>query len=359
MKKRVAVVGATGIAGQQFLVALENHPWFEVGLLAASERSAGKTYAEAIRDVKTGARRWWCLEEPPQEMLSMMVHEASSIDLNGIDLVFSAVESGPARELEPLYAKTTPVMSAASAFRYEDDVPLLIPGLNLDHIHLIKTQQKNRGWQGYIATQPNCTTIGLAITLKPLFDTFGIQKIIMTSMQGMSGAGRSPGVIGLDIIDNIIPFIPGEEEKVEKEAQKILGVLSDGKITPADFSVSATCMRVAVIEGHTESVLAVMDKACSMEDARAAMIAFGQDFVNMGLPSAPQHMIIVHDDPFRPQPRLDRDAEDGMATSAGRLRPDNALDNGIKYMLVSHNTKMGAAKGAVLTAEHLHQEGYV
>ena len=359
MKKRVAVVGATGIAGQQFLVALENHPWFEVGLLAASERSAGKTYADAIRDAKTGARRWWCLEEPPQEMLPMMVDEASSIDLNGIDLVFSAVESGPARELEPLYAKTTPVMSAASAFRYEDDVPLLIPGLNLDHIHLIKTQQKNRGWRGYIATQPNCTTIGLAITLKPLFDTFGIQKVIMTSMQGMSGAGRSPGVIGLDIIDNIIPFISGEEEKVEKEAQKILGVLSDGKITPADFSVSATCTRVAVIEGHTESVLAVMDKPCSVEDARAAMIAFGQDFVNMGLPSAPQHMIIAHDDPFRPQPRLDRDAEDGMATSAGRFRLDNALDNGVKYMLVSHNTKMGAAKGAVLTAEHLHQEGYV
>ena len=178
-------------------------------------------------------------------------------------------------------------------------------------------------------------------------------------MQGMSGAGRSPGVIGLDIIDNIIPFISGEEEKVEKEAQKILGVLSDGKITPADFSVSATCTRVAVIEGHTESVLAVMDKPCSVEDARAAMVAFGQDFVKIGLPSSPHHMIIVHDDPFRPQPRLDRDAEDGMATSAGRFRPDNALDNGIKYMLVSHNTKMGAAKGAVLTAEHLHQEGYV
>ena len=359
MKKRVAVVGATGIAGQQFLVALENHPWFEVGLLAASERSAGKMYADAIRDAKTGARRWWCLEEPPQEILSMMVHEASSIDLNGIDLVFSAVESGPARELEPLYAKTTPVMSAASAFRYEEDVPLLIPGINLDHIHLIETQKKNRGWRGYIATQPNCTTIGLAITLKPLFDTFGIRKVIMTSMQGMSGAGRSPGVIGLDIIDNIIPFISGEEEKVEKEAQKILGVLIDGTITPADFSVSATCTRVAVIEGHTESVLAVMDKPCSVEDARAAMIAFGQEFANMGLPSAPQHMIIVHDDPFRPQPRLDRDAEDGMATSVGRFRPDNALDNGVKYMLVSHNTKMGAAKGAVLTAEHLRQEGYV
>ena len=359
MKKRVAVVGATGIAGQQFLVALENHPWFEVGLLAASQRSAGKTYAEAIRDPKTGARQWWCQEEPPQKMLSLVVHEAAAVDLSGIDLVFSAVESGPARELEPLYAATTPVVSTASAFRYEADVPLLIPGLNLDHIHLIDTQRKNRSWQGYIATQPNCTTIGLAITLKPLFDTFGLQTVIMTSMQGLSGAGRSPGVIGLDVVDNIIPFISGEEEKVEKEAQKILGRLSAGAITPADFSVSATCTRVAVLEGHTESVLAVMDKPCSVDDARAAMIAFGQEFISLGLPSAPKHMIIVHDDPFRPQPRLDRDAEDGMATSAGRFRADGALDNGVKYLLVSHNTKMGAAKGAVLMAEYLYQQGYV
>lgn len=359
MKKRVAVVGATGIAGQQFLVALENHPWFEVGLVAASQRSAGKTYAEAIRDARTGARQWWCQEKPPQAMLSLRVHEASSIDLSGIDLVFSAVESGPARELEPLYAATTPVVSTASAFRYEADVPLLIPGVNLDHIGLIDSQQKNRGWHGYIATQPNCTTIGLAITLKPLFNAFGLQKVIMTSMQGLSGAGRSPGVIGLDVVDNVIPFISGEEEKVEKEARKIMGSLSAGTIRPADFSVSATCTRVAVLEGHTESVLAVMDKSCSVDDARAAMIAFGHEFGKLGLPSAPSHMIIVHDDPFRPQPRLDRDAEDGMATSAGRFRADNALDNGVKYLLVSHNTKMGAAKGAVLMAEYFHQQGYV
>ena len=359
MKKRVAVVGATGIAGQQFLVALENHPWFEVRLLAASQRSAGKTYAEAIRDAKTGARQWWCQEEPPQQMLSLQVHEASSIDLSGIDLVFSAVESGPAQELEPLYAATTPVVSAASAFRYEADVPLLIPGINLNHIRLIDSQQKNRGWAGYIATQPNCTTIGLAITLKPLCDAFGLQKVIMTSMQGLSGAGRSPGVIGLDVVDNIIPFISGEEEKVEKETQKILGSLSAVTITPADFSVSATCTRVAVLEGHTESVLAVMDRPCSVDEARAAMLAFGREFGNLGLPSAPKHMIILHDDPFRPQPRLDRDAEDGMATSVGRFRADNALDNAVKYLLVSHNTKMGAAKGAVLTAEYLHQQGYV
>ena len=359
MKKQVAVVGATGIAGQQFLVALRNHPWFEVKALAASERSAGKSYAEAIRDPKTGARRWWCQEEPPQEALSLPVFEASSLNLNGIDLVFSAVESEPARELEPLYAKTTPVVSTASAFRYEQDVPIFIPGVNLDHVRLIDVQKKNRGWKGFIATQPNCTTIGLAITLKPLFDTFGIKTVLMTSMQGVSGAGRSPGVVALDMLDNIIPFISGEEEKVEKETHKIFGTFGEGTIRPADFLVSATCTRAAVLEGHTESVWASMANPCSVEDARAAMIAFGKEFVDLGLPSSPQHMIILHDDPFRPQPRLDRDAEDGMATSVGRLRKDNALENAVKYMLVSHNTKMGAAKGAVLMAEYLFQKGYV
>jgi aspartate-semialdehyde dehydrogenase len=359
MRKHVAVVGATGIAGQQFLVALRDHPWFEVSLLAASERSAGKSYAEAIRDPKTGARRWWCQEGPPSEALSLPVYAASSLKLNGIDLVFSAVESEPARELEPLYAKTTPVVSTASAFRYEPDVPVFIPGVNLDHVHLLEAQKKNRGWQGFIATQPNCTTIGLAITLKPLFDNFGLKKVIMTSMQGVSGAGRSPGVIALDILDNIIPFISGEEEKVEKETRKILGTFGEGNITPADFGVSATCTRAAVLEGHTESVLAAMANPCAVEDARAAMIEFGREFINLGLPSAPKHMIIVHDDPFRPQPRLDRDAEDGMATSVGRLRKDSAVDNAVKYLLVSHNTKMGAAKGAVLMAEYLRQKGYI
>lgn len=359
MKKRVAVVGATGVAGQQFLVALRQHPWFEVGLLAASERSAGKTYAEAIRDPKTGARQWWCQEDPPADMLDVPVQAAWPLDLDGIDLVFTAVESGPAHELEPRYAATTPVVSTASAFRRDPDVPLLIPGVNLDHADLIPRQRSNRGWQGFIVTQPNCTIIGLVITLKPLFDRFGLQRVVMTSMQGLSGAGRSPGVIGMDTIDNIIPFISGEEEKVEAESAKILGRLENGQIRPAAFPVSATCTRVPVLEGHTESVLVSLAEPCSVDDARAALRDFGREFTEMELPSAPDHMIVVHDDPYRPQPRLDRDAEDGMATSVGRLRADAALDNGLKYVLVSHNTKMGAAKGAVLTAEYLVRRGDV
>lgn len=359
MKKRVAVVGATGVAGQQFLVALRQHPWFDVGLLAASERSAGKTYAEAIRDPKTGARQWWCQEDPPADMLDVPVQAAWPLDLDGVDLVFTAVESGPARELEPRYAATTPVVSTASAFRRDPDVPLLIPGVNLDHADLIPRQRSNRGWQGFIVTQPNCTIIGLVITLKPLFDRFGLRRVVMTSMQGLSGAGRSPGVIGMDTIDNIIPFISGEEEKVEAESAKILGRLENGQIRPAAFPVSATCTRVPVLEGHTESVLVSLAEPCSVDAARAALRDFGREFTEMGLPSAPDHMIVVHDDPYRPQPRLDRDAGDGMATSVGRLRADAALDNGLKYVLVSHNTKMGAAKGAVLTAEYLVRRGDV
>jgi aspartate-semialdehyde dehydrogenase len=228
-------------------------------------------------------------------------------------------------------------------------VPIFIPGVNLSHIRLIDVQKKARVARvhRHAAELP---TIGMAITLKPLFDTFGLKKVFLTSMQGVSGAGRSPGVISLDILDNIIPFISGEKEKVEKESRKILGTLGEGGITPADFVVSATCTRAAVLEGHTEAIVASMASPCSVADAQAAMIEFGQEFVKSGLPSAPQHMIIVHDDPFRPQPRLDRDAEDGMATSVGRLRKDTVLDNAIKYMLVSHNTKMGAAKGAVLMA---------
>src|SRR5262245_60805526 len=254
MKKRVAVVGATGIAGQQCLVALDGHPWFEVVKLAASERSAGKTYAQAIRDDKSGARRWWCLEAPPAAMLDLAVENGDGLDLDGIDIVFSAVESDAARVLEPQYAKTTAVLSTASAFRYEDDVPILVPGVNLAHAALIERQRRGRGWRGFIVPLPNCTTMGLVVTLKPLLDRFGIDRVLMTSMQGVSGAGRSPGVMALDIFDNVIPYIPGEEEKVARETAKILGRLHDGAIVPAEFPVSATCTRAAVMEGHTEAV---------------------------------------------------------------------------------------------------------
>jgi aspartate-semialdehyde dehydrogenase len=358
-KKRVAVVGATGIAGQQCLVALANHPWFEVALLAASERSAGKRYAQAIYDSKTGARRWWCDEEPPASVMNIPVENAADLNLSGIDLVFSAIESDAARELEPRYAQTTPVLSTASAFRYEDDVPILVPGVNVGHISLIEVQRRQRGWNGFVVPLPNCTTMGLVITLKPLLDQFGIERVFMTSMQGISGAGRSPGVLGLDILDNIIPFIPGEEDKVVRETVKILGSIGEGAVRPADFVVSPTCTRAAVIEGHTESVNVSTASACTPADAAAVMREFRGDLDGLDLPSAPQRLITVHDDPFRPQPRIDRDVDGGMTTSVGRVREDPAFVNGVKYLLVSHNTKMGAAKGAVLVAEHLRELKYL
>src|SRR5712691_7963009 len=236
-KKRAAVIGATGIAGQQFLAALSTHPWFEVTALAASERTAGKSYEDAITD-PSGALRWYCQEPLDPAFAGLRVQDASTSTppASSVDVVFSAVESDAARALEPRYARTTPVVSTASAFRYEKDVPVFIPGVNLDHVRLLDAQKKNRGWRGFIATQPNCTTIGLAITLKPLFDNFGLKQVILTSMQGVSGAGRSPGVIALDIIDNIVPFISGEEDRVEKETRKILGTLDKSDITPADFA---------------------------------------------------------------------------------------------------------------------------
>ena len=357
-RKKAAVIGATGIAGQQFLVALAQHPWFEVTALAASERSAGKAYTDAIRG-SDGAVRWYCAEPLDAGVAGLRVQDAARFDATSVDVVFTAVESDAAKELEPRYAKTTPVISTASAFRYEPDVPIFIPGVNLEHDALIASQKRNRGWSGFVTPVPNCTTTGLAMTLKPLADAFGVEQVIMTSMQGVSGAGRSPGVIALDIMDNVVPYIPKEEEKVEIETRKILGSMAGEAIRPAPFRVSATCTRVPVLEAHTEAVYASLRTAATVADVTAAMRTFGRDFLALGLPSAPTALIDVSDDPFRPQPRLDRDRENGMLTCVGRVRADDVLPNGVKYVLVSHNTKMGAARGAVLVAEYLAHRGHV
>ena len=355
---KAAIVGATGIVGQQFVVALGNHPSIKITALAASERSAGRTYREALTDDKSGAFRWYCDVPPTLEVMDIPVQNAQEMDISGVDLIFSAVESDQARILEPGFASSKPVISTASAFRYEEDVPILTPGVNSDHAALLKRQRKARGWKGFITPIPNCTTTGLAITLKPIYDAFGIRMVIMTSLQAVSGAGRSPGVLGLDIIDNVIPYIANEEEKVQRETQKILGTLGDDSIRPAQFAVSCTCTRVNVREGHTESVFVSTERSCEPEDVAQAMREYA-GLEGLSLPSAPRQMIVVHKDPFRPQPRLDRDTEEGMATVVGRIRKDVALANGIKYVLVSHNTKMGAAKGAVLVAELLISKGYI
>jgi aspartate-semialdehyde dehydrogenase len=351
------VVGATGLAGQQFLAALADHPWFQVTAVAASARSAGKPYREAIRGAD-GQLAWYAGGALDPRIAGLEVIDAEAFDAGAVDLVFSCVDAGPARALEPRYAERCPVISTASAYRMEPDVPILLPGVNLDHVALLE-RQRRRGWKGFLTPNPNCTTVGLAITLAPLHRAFGVRRLHMVSMQAVSGAGRSPGVVALDILDNLIPFIPREEEKVEAETLKILGDLDGDGIRPAGFAVSATCTRVPVIEGHTEAVHVELARPASGEEIAAAWRGFGADFCAAGYPSAPRALIHVHDDPFRPQVRLDRDRDGGMATVVGRLRPDAGAANGWKYLLVSHNTKMGAARGCILVAEYLRARGLI
>ncbi len=357
-KLKVAVVGATGIAGQQFLACLKEHPWFEVAALAGSRRSAGMKYLEGIRQAN-GATGWWAEGEVPGAFRDMPIQDSASLDASRVDLVFTAVESDVARELEPKYAATTPVVSAASAFRMEPDSPLLIPGVNSGHAPLVREMARRRGWKGFVTAIPNCTTTGLAVSLAPLVKSFGVRRLFMTSMQAVSGAGRSGGVLVLDALDNIVPYISGEEEKVQREVAKIFGELKGAAVENAPIAVSCTCTRAGVLEGHTETVFAELGKAATVEEAAAAMRSWAPKELE-GLPTAPASgMVYVHDDPFRPQPRLDRDRGEGMVTTVGRLRQDPVLPNGLKYVLVSHNTKMGAAKGAVLTAELLVKQGLI
>ena len=356
---KAAIVGATGIVGQQFVLALQEHPWFTISALAASQRSAGHSYGEALRGTPDGSMQWYADSLPDDDIFDLPVEDAAELEAGHFDVIFSAVESDAARTLEPQYARSTPVISTASAFRYEDDVPVLLPGVNDDHAKLIDCQRKSRGWRGFIAPNPNCTTVGLAITLAPLAQCFGLEAVVMTSLQAVSGAGRHGGVLGLDIIDNVIPYIAREEEKVRLETCKILGQYKASGLQPASIRMSTTCTRVPVLEGHTESVLALTTRSATVDEARDAFNNFGTEFVRMGLPSAPRQLIVVHDDPFRPQPRLDRSLDNGMATSVGRLRTDSAFENGLQYVLLSHNTKMGAANGTVLTAELLAHGGYI
>lgn len=356
---RAAIVGATGIVGQQFLEALVHHPQIRVEGLAASARSAGKRYGEALRDPQTGSLRWYGTFDVLAAVEDMVVEDAAQLDPRRFDVIFTAIESDEARTLEPRYAAETPVISTASAFRYEDDVPILIPGINSSHARLLPVQQRNRGWKGFIVPIPNCTTTGLVITLKPLLDRFGLRSLIMTSMQALSGAGRSPGVPSMDILDNIIPYIPKEEGKVELETRKILGQLEGEAIRPADVVVSATCTRVNVMDGHTETVSVSLGRKADLDEVMDAWRSFAGDVPVADLPSAPESLIHVSTDPYRPQPRLDRDMGGGMTTVVGRVREEPVLPDGVKYILLSHNTKMGAAKGAVFVAEMLIRDGYI
>ena len=354
MKKRVAIIGVTGAVGQEFVQSLKNHPWFEVTQIAASERSAGKKYVDAIRD-DSGIIAWDVGGEIPDYIKDMPVLTIDEINVAELDLVFSAVESQAARDIETKFAKDLPVISTSSAYRYEEDVPILIPGVNDEHAELLEVQKKNRNWKGWVAPLPNCTTTGLAITLKPLLDKYGAKKVLMTSMQAISGGGKA-GVSAMGITDNILPYIPKEEDKVKKETRKILGKLNDGKIEDADIRVSCTCTRVPVIDGHIESVFVETEKEIDPALAKNTYDAYNKEISVAGLPSAPENYYAFHEDPTRPQPRMEREVGGGMTTTIGRVEKEELFDNGIKYMLFSHNKKMGSAKGAVLLAEMLYKK---
>ena len=354
MKKRVAIIGVTGAVGQEFVQSLKNHPWFEVTQIAASEHSAGKKYVDAIRD-DSGIVAWDVGGEIPDYIKDMPVLTIDEINVAELDLIFSAVESQAARDIETKFAKDLPVISTSSAYRYEEDVPILIPGVNDEQAELLEVQKKNRNWKGWVAPLPNCTTTGLAITLKPLLDKYGAKKVLMTSMQAISGGGKA-GVSAMGITDNILPYIPKEEDKVKKETRKILGKLKDGKIEDADIRVSCTCTRVPVIDGHTESVFVETEKEIDPALAKDTYDTYNKEISVAGLPSAPKDYYVFHEDPTRPQPRMEREVGDGMTTTIGRVEKEELFDNGIKYMLFSHNKKMGSAKGAVLLAEMLYKK---
>src|SRR5215475_6191680 len=295
--QKIAVLGATGAVGQEFVMSLNKHPWFELTEIASSARSAGKIYADALRDPVSGILRWHNPESVPEYIQDMVISRIDDINPDKFDLIFTALNSDDAQSIEPGFARSVPVISTAAAFRYENDVPILIPGINDDHIELLDIQKKNRKWNGFIAPLPNCTTTGLAITLKPIIDKYGVNSVFMTSLQALSGAGRSPGVIALDIMDNVIPYIPKEEEKVQIETRKILGELNQKSIIPNNIKVSCTCMRVPVSDGHTESVFVETKDPVDLDLIKREMLNFSKNVSIKELPTAPEDYILVHDDP--------------------------------------------------------------
>lgn len=345
-KLHVGILGATGMVGQRFIQLLEGHPQFEITALAASDRSQGKTFAEACS--------WRLAGEMPAFVKSIIV--AAPEPPLDCELVFSSLPGDIAREAEGSFAAAGyPVISNSSAYRMDHDVPLLIPEVNHEHLRLLDVYQKNgTGQHGFIVTNPNCSTIMLALALAPLHLKFGVESVVATTMQALSGAGY-PGVASLAISDNVLPFIDGEEEKIESETLKILGRMNADKIDNAAMSVSAQCNRVNVSDGHLAAVRVKLVRPAGIDEVSNTLASFTSLPQQLGLHFAPEHPIIVRSEPDRPQPRLDRDAGKGMSVTIGRLQPDNVLD--YRFVALSHNTIRGAAGAAILNAELLIATG--
>lgn len=356
---KTGIIGATGMVGQMFIKLLENHPWFDVTYLAASESSAGKTYKQAVQG------RWHISSDVPEYVRDLMVEDASMVDkaIGKCSIIFCAVSLGKddVRALEALYAsRGFAVISANSAYRLDPDIPMLIPEINHEHVDVIPIQQKNHGWdKGFIAVKPNCSIQSYMIPLHALIvKGYKIKQMTLATLQGLSGAGY-PGPSAFDLIDNIIPLIKGEEEKSEIEPQKILGKLRNDRIEhDTSIQISAHCTRVPVIDGHTVCAsFSFEGKKPTAGEILDCWKNYHSVPRELGLPSAPETTIIYRDEADRPQPRKDRDAGNGMAISVGRLRPCNVLD--YRFVGLSHNTVRGAAGGAILMAELLAAKGYV
>jgi len=342
----VGILGATGMVGQQFIRVLDRHPWFKPTWLAASGRSEGKAYEDAVT---------WRLETPPPDDVRRMQVQACTPG-QGPRLVFSALDAAVAKDLEPAYAAAGHlVISNTRTARMDPAVPLVIPEVNGDHLGLITRQRRERGWTGAIVTNPNCSTVVIALVLAPLRQ-FGLRSLMVTTLQAVSGAGY-PGVPSLDILGNVVPAISGEEEKIESETQKILGTYADDAVSMHPLVVSATTTRVAVIDGHTASMSIALDAKPSLDEVRAALRSFRGKPQTLGLPTAPAVPIDVSDAPDRPQPRLDVGKGRGMTVTVGRLRPCSLL--GTKLIALGHNTVRGAAGAAVLNAELMVADGWV
>ena len=340
MRQKIGILGATGMVGQRFIQLLENHPWFEVAWLAASDRSSGKPYGEAVR---------WKLDTALPDRIAKM--PVSPADPEGAPrVIFAALDPDIARELEPRFAAAgCAVISNSSAFRMQEDVPLVIPEVNAEHLPLVERQSWRKQSGGYIVTNPNCSAIGLVLALKPIVERFGVEAIFVSTMQAISGAGY-PGVASMDILGNVVPYIKREEEKMQAETLKLLGRLKGTVVEPLPAKMSAHCNRVAVEDGHTESVSIKLGRKATRDELLAAWADFtplrGRD-----LPTAPAQPVEFLPQEDRPQPRLDRMRGNGMATSVGRLRPCTLLD--WKFTVLSHNTIRGAAGAALLNAELL------
>jgi aspartate-semialdehyde dehydrogenase len=343
----VAVLGATGAVGQRFVQLLDNHPWFELTAVTGSDRTSGGLYSQASS---------WVLDQDPTCAAGELTIRPSVPDLPA-RIVFSALPAGIAREIEPQFAQAGYlVCSNASAYRQEPGVPLIIPEVNADHLALLSHQRRSQGWDGLIVTSPNCTTSGLAMTLKPLHQAFGVRQAFVTTMQAVSGAGY-PGVPFMDIADNLIPLIPGEEGKIQEETRILLGEVDGSQRSPAEIGISVQANRVPIFDGHTLSMALKFEQQASPDDAIQVLNEFRGSAVTRGLPSAPEKPLVVRDEPDRPQPRRDRMAGKGMSVSVGRVRACPLLD--LRLVSVIHNTLRGAASGSILNAELLVAEGYV